>query len=175
MPQTYSTDFSAERKEARGILGSKNGVESSYQNIKDPTIQPDVSSLNSSDGVDTVRDIGVVELDDIFLEPLSRSKEEILNLDLAELVETVDDRPEKVGPGNYLAATEEPVTEQGFYTVLNDPMTAGSHVNSRLADPKWENPIVVEFSYSSIIGEVEDESEVFNFPSQLQANYIKKT
>jgi hypothetical protein len=117
----------------------------------------------------------VVELDDILLEPVSRSKEEILNLDLAELVETVDDRPEKVGPGNYLAATKEPVTEQGFYTVLNDPMTAGSHINSRLADPKWENPIVVEFSYPSIIGEVEDESEAFNFPSQLQANYIKKT
>lgn len=175
VPQTYSSDFSAERQEAEDILGSKNDTKSSYENITDPVIQPDISDIDSNEGVNTVRDIGVVELDDSLLEPVSRSKEEILNLDLADLVETISDRPEKVGPGNYLAVTKKPVTEEGFYTVLNNPMTAGHHINSRLADPEWQNPIVVEFSYPRIAGEVEDDTEAFNFPFRLQTKYIKKT
>jgi hypothetical protein len=54
-------------------------------------------------------------------------------------------------------------------------MTAGQHANSRLADPEWQDRIVVEFSHPRIIGELKDESEAFNFPSTLPTNYIMKT
>jgi hypothetical protein len=175
VPETYSTDFPAERQKAEDIIGSANDGRSIYEDIIHPAIQPDISDLDSNEGVNAARDVVMVELDDSLLEPVNMSKEEIMNKNLAKLVKSGDDRPEKVGPGNYLTAIKEPVTEEGFYTVLKNPMTAGQHVNSRLADPEWQDRIVVEFSYPRIIGEVEDESEAFNFPSTLPTNYIMKT
>ena len=56
-------------------------------------------------------------------------------------------------------------------------MTIGHQLYSRLGDPEWEEPMVVEFTYPKITGYlgVIDEDEAFKFPIQLQANYIKKT
>jgi hypothetical protein len=56
-------------------------------------------------------------------------------------------------------------------------MTAGHQLNSRIGDPEWEEPMVVEFTYPQITGDLGgiNEEEAFNFPIQLQAHYIKKT
>jgi hypothetical protein len=175
-PEHFSGNYTAERKEAQHMM--PEGLTFHYDEIKDPALQPEVEDISDREGMDIARNIGVVQLGDRLLEPNhDLTKEEIKDAELSELVKQESKRPEKVGPGNYLAITEEPVTTEGFYTVLHNPMTGGHHLNSRIGDPEWQEPMVVEFSYSQIIGDLGGvpRDEVFDFPFRLQTKFIKKT
>ena len=175
-PSHYTGDIKGEKMDAERYGLDVESLD--YDEIVDAALQPDISRISDNKGLNTMRNVGVASLADKLLEPADMtSKERILHADLSELVEEVDERPEKVGPGNYLAVTEEPVTVDSFYTVLRKPMTGGHHLNSRIGDPEWKEPMVVEFSYDPIRGDTEDidVEEAFDFPFRLQANFIKKT
>lgn len=61
--------------------------------------------------------------------------------------------------------------------MLHNFMTGGHHLNSRIGDPEWQNPMMVEFTYQEIVGDLGDISrdEAFQFPFQIQTKFIKKT
>jgi hypothetical protein len=85
VPETYSTDFPAERQKAEDIIDSANDGRSIYEDIIHPAIQPDISDLDSNEGVNAARDVVMVELDDSLLEPVNMSKEEIMTKILQSL------------------------------------------------------------------------------------------
>jgi hypothetical protein len=106
-PGHFSEDFSAEEREARQIV--PEGQKLDYDEIKDPAVQPTIDHLSEREGLNTARNVGVASLDDRLLEPSEmEGKREILDSDLSDLVQDAGQRPETVGPGNYLAATEGP-------------------------------------------------------------------
>jgi hypothetical protein len=112
-PEHFSGNYTAERKEAQHMM--PEGLTFHYDEIKDPALQPEVEDISDREGMDIARNIGVVQLGDRLLEPNhDLTKEEIKDAELSELVKQESKRPEKVGPGNYLAITEEPVTTEGF-------------------------------------------------------------
>lgn len=148
--EQFSKNYLAERKEARDV--AQKGEKLHYDEIVHPEFQPEVPDQDRK-GLDVMRNMGLVQLDDQLLEPNHElTKEEILDAELPDLVQKVEERPEKVGPGNYLAVTETTPTVEDFYTMLHDPMTGALHVNSRIGDPEWQNPMVVEFTYGPING-----------------------
>jgi hypothetical protein len=174
-PSQFAGDFSGERREAREVTRGERKLH--YDEIIDPAVQPEIP-VKEREGLSTSRNVGLVELDDQLLEPNHElTKEEILDAELSDLVQEVGERPEKVGPGNYLAVTKTPPTVDGFYTMLHNPMTGGHHLNSRIGDPEWQNRMVVEFTYQEIVGDLGDipREEAFQFPFQLQTKFIKKT
>lgn len=176
-PGNFSVDFPQEESEMEEQVNE--GQELSYTNMVDPTLHPDArKELDAK----VVRDISLAELENVMIQPKRElTKQEILEADLSELVRDVDILgndlySETVGPGNYLLRTKEEVTEEGFYTMLYNPGTAATHLNSRIGDPDFTEPMVVELSYDTIIGEIQcDESEAYELPGHLQATYIKKT
>ena len=174
-PEDFPKDYSGEKRALQKEIPDELSFH--YDQIIDPALQPQVETESERQGIDIARNIGVVQLADQLLEPNHKlAKEEIQEAELPELVQKVGERPEKVGTGNYLAVTEEPVTMDGFYTMLHNPMTGAHHLNSRIGDPEWQNPMVVEFSYDQIKGDPGvPKNQVFDFPFRLQTKFIKKT
>lgn len=92
-------------------------------------LRKNLQHLSNREGLDTARNVRVASLADKLLEPAEMDeKQQLRDSNLSDLIREKNQRPEKVGPVNYLAMTEGPVTED----------------------------------------------EAFNFPIQLQAEYIKK-
>ena len=87
--------------------------------------------------------------------------EELEELELEDIQRPVDTNNYQRF-GTVLAKTQEPITYDGFYTVILKVQSGGEHVHSVVGDPFFEDPMILEYQ------------NVYELPANARALLIEK-
>ena len=105
---------------------------------------PEMERTNSFVG-----DLLHIPLEDQAYQPVDArysTVEDLEELDLEEIQSPVDAETEQRFD-TVLAKTQEPVTYDGFYTVILKNQSGGEHVHSVVGDPFFEDPMILEYQH----------------------------
>jgi hypothetical protein len=172
-PDDYSEDYPKEKAETMEITNGQ-GFER-YDWIKHPVLHPEIPE-QAQERFMTAGNRIMAEINPQKRKPVEvQSTEQFSNIGLDHLVDKQDECYWKVGPGSYLSQTRQPITFDGFYTVIMDRNSPGNHHNSRVGDPEWQQPMILEHNFDQIIGEIENKETAYDFPQTINAILLQKT